>query len=68
MVGAGTVVVKDVPAFALVVGNPAVQVGWVGRGGRRLGFDADGHARCEETQRDYRLVNGRVEEVVYSPD
>lgn len=67
MVGAGTVVVKDVPPFALIVGNPGVQVGWVGRAGQRLQFDVHGHAHCAETEHEYRLVHGRVEEVVPAP-
>ncbi|WEK36547.1 MAG: DapH/DapD/GlmU-related protein [Candidatus Pseudobacter hemicellulosilyticus] len=46
MVGAAAVVTKDVPAFALVAGNPARQIGWVSVQGMKLDFDAAGYARC----------------------
>ncbi len=62
-VGAGAVVTKDVPAFALVVGNPARIVGWVSEAGRRLEFDDSGLAFCEKSGKTYRLENGRVNEV-----
>lgn len=63
MIGAGAVVTRDVPAFALVVGNPAAVIGWVGRGGTRLHFDAAGAASCAETGFRYRFAAGRVEEL-----
>jgi len=49
LVGAGSTVIRDVPAHALVVGNPAVQKGWVGRTGRRMHADADGLFVCPDT-------------------
>lgn len=59
-VGAGAVVTRDVAPFSLVVGVPAVPVGWVSRAGERLAFDAQGAARCPRTGESYRLAAGRV--------
>jgi len=59
-IGAGTVVTKDVPDYALVVGNPGRQTGWMSEFGHRLMFDATGHAVCEESGEKYALKNGRV--------
>ena len=59
LVGAGAVVVRDVPDYALVVGNPAVQKGWVGRAGVQL-VEVDGGWECPETGERYALVDGRM--------
>lgn len=56
MLGAGSVVTKDVKAYALVVGNPAKQVGWVSAYGHRLDFNAEGRARCPESGECYQLA------------
>ena len=60
MVGAGTVVTKDVPDYALVVGIPAKIVGWVSEAGRRLDFDKEGIAVCEKSGKKYKIENGNV--------
>jgi UDP-2-acetamido-3-amino-2,3-dideoxy-glucuronate N-acetyltransferase len=54
-VGAGSVVTKDVPAFALVYGNPARQHGWLSAHGEKLRFDQSGFARCPATGAEYQL-------------
>lgn len=60
MIGAGTVVTKSVPDFALVVGNPSKQIGWVSAYGNRLQFDEQGKAECPETGEHYLLQNQQV--------
>ena len=63
MVGAGAVVTKDVFPYALVVGNPAKQIGWVSEYGHRLEFDESGKATCEESGQEYLLENDKVTKI-----
>jgi UDP-2-acetamido-3-amino-2,3-dideoxy-glucuronate N-acetyltransferase len=55
MIGAGSVVTKDVPDYALVVGVPGKVIGWVSEAGKRLYFDKDGFAHCEKSKMKYQL-------------
>lgn len=59
-IGAGAVVTKDVADYALIVGNPAKQIGWVSEYGHRLEFDANGLGICKESQQEYKLENDTV--------
>lgn len=59
-IGAGAVVTKEVKAYALVVGNPSRQVGWMSEFGHRLHFNEEGLATCPESNEQYRLKNDHV--------
>jgi UDP-2-acetamido-3-amino-2,3-dideoxy-glucuronate N-acetyltransferase len=62
-IGAGTVITKPVAAYALVVGNPGKQIGWMSEYGHRLNFDEKGKAICEESGDKYLLENGAVKKI-----
>ena len=62
-IGAGAVVVKEVKAYALVVGNPSKQIGWISEFGHRLHFDASGIAICPESKEKYELKNNLVNKI-----
>lgn len=64
LIGAGSVVTKEVKSYALVVGNPARQIGWVSEYGHRLQFDANGMAVCSESKQQYRQENGQVYKII----
>ncbi len=59
-IGAGAVVIKNVPPYALVVGNPSKQIGWMSKFGHRLNFDKEGYAICPESKEKYKLNNEKV--------
>ncbi len=63
LIGAGSVITKDVKPYALMIGNPARQIGWVSKNGQRLVFDDNGIAQCPETQQYYCLENDFVTKI-----
>jgi len=63
LIGAGSVITKEVKPYALIVGNPARQTGWVSEFGHKLHFDATGIAVCPETNQQYKLENDFVKKI-----
>jgi len=64
LIGAGAVITKPVKPYALVVGNPGRQTGWVSEYGHKLSFNADGLAICPESGQQYRLSEGEVTRII----
>lgn len=62
-IGAGAVVTKHVPDYALVIGNPSRQVAWMSEFGHKLEFDKDGNASCKESHQKYQLENNTVKRI-----
>jgi len=65
-IGAGAVITKDVLPYALVVGNPAHQIGWVSEYGHKLVFDKSGMAVCPESNQKYKIENNNIEKIIGS--
>ncbi|MBI9040444.1 acyltransferase [Lutibacter sp.] len=63
LIGAGAVVTKPVLPYALVVGNPSKQIGWISEYGHRLNFDENGYAICEESGEKYQLLSNSVQKI-----
>jgi len=63
LIGAGSVVTKEILPYALVVGNPSKQIGWISEFGHRLTFDANGIATCPESNDTYQLKDHKVQKV-----
>ena len=62
-IGAGAVVTKTVLDYALIVGNPSKQIGWMSEYGHRLNFDSNGIAVCPESKQEYKLTGNKVKRI-----
>ncbi|NQY68670.1 MAG: N-acetyltransferase [Flavobacteriales bacterium] len=62
-IGAGAVVTKEIAPYAMVVGNPAKQIGWMSEFGSKLIFDEEGRSTCEESKEKYQIKNGLVSKI-----
>lgn len=62
-IGAGAVVTKNIPDYALVVGNPAKQIGWMSEYGHRLEFNESGKGICKESGEEYLLEENRIRKI-----
>lgn len=62
-IGAGALVSRDIPAYALVIGNPSEQVGWMSEYGHRLNFNVKGEATCIESGQKYLLSEDKVKRI-----
>lgn len=65
-IGAGAVVTKEIKPYALIVGNPGKQIGWMSEYGHRLEFNTEGIATCEEKGDTYTLADGEVHKMINS--
>jgi UDP-2-acetamido-3-amino-2,3-dideoxy-glucuronate N-acetyltransferase len=63
-IGAGAVVTKEVSPYALVVGNPSKQIGWISEYGHRLEFDENGFATCKESGEKYQLKHHKINKIL----
>lgn len=63
-IGAGAVITKEVKPYALMVGNPAKQIGWMSEYGHRLDFNEKGEATCPESKTKYKLENNQVQKLL----
>lgn len=63
-IGAGAVVTKEIKPYALVIGNPARQTGWMSEYGHKLQFNSEGVAKCPESGAEYRLDGNRVSKII----